>query len=533
MTTENDFIHLNFDSFDLKSYELFLKSKKLPEFDLAYDWETDSYKLTTSARFASILGLANGNGVNRGWLPFSPHLKDFQVYGARVGLDARRFAFWYTTGLGKTHCQWELARQIVHRTQGKVLLIVPLNIIPQTLEIGLEYFGLSAIEIESRAHLKEWCTDGGPGIAIVNPEKFIPPAGEDQSISEIKHCRGILLDEASLLAAGAGVIKWALIHSCKGIEYKYTFTATPARNDTLDYASQASFLEKIRHEGEVLWTYFQRDKEGKWKIKKHAEAAFYRFLSGWSMYLVNPVRYGFENYLEGLPDPVLIEHKIALTTEQRNLITSRPDARGQLSLMGNREKLTLVDRSEYGQIAKGFMYGKNGADTRFIPSRKPEYVCNLIKEDASQGLQPLVWTVFDEESRILESLLKNTSLNVQVLHGKIPKAKRPAIIETYRKGRCDVLISKAELLGFGLNFQNCGSMIFSGFDDSFEKQFQAVRRAYRYGQKRAVKIHIPYIPELEGVVWRNVQRKQAAYERDTKIMEANYIKNMKGLVHAS
>jgi|GEM_PF-2583956 len=533
---QGDTIRVRFDRFDEKSYRVFIQSKQLPEQDLRYDWETDSFTIETPARFGHVFGIDAG-WTDRGWLPLSTHLKDFQAFGARVGMQARRFAFWWTTGLGKTHLQWELARQVSHRTGGKVLLIVPLNIIAQTMEIGAEWFGLEATWIGSRRHLRSWCRSPGPGIGIVNPDKFIPPKGEDQCVSEVKYLAGVLLDEASLLAAGAGVIKWALIHSCRGIEYKYTFTATPARNDTLDYASQGSFLEKIKHDGEVIWTYFQRDNDGKWKIKKHAEAAFYRFLSGWSMYLVDPKRYGFEDYLRGLPPPTVIEHPIPLTAEQRLMITSRPDANGQLSLFGNREKLPLGDRIKYGQAARGFLYQGNerarSARVKPVDSLKPKVVCDLVKEDAAAGLQPLVWTIYDEESRIIERTLEGSGLDVQVLHGGIPKPKRPEIIDRYRKGKCDVLISKAAMLGFGLNFQNCGSMIYSGFDDSFERQFQSVRRAYRYGQKRSVRIHIPYIPELEGVVWKNVQEKQQRYDRDTKIMERNYLEAMKGALACS
>ena len=65
---------------------------------------------------------------------------------------------------------------------------------------------------------------------------------------------GLVLDESSILKSGGGTIKWNLIHSAKGIEYKLSCTATPAPNDVMEYASQAGFLEKIRSEGQVLWT---------------------------------------------------------------------------------------------------------------------------------------------------------------------------------------------------------------------------------------------------------------------------------------
>lgn len=524
-------IHVDFKApFTTEDYDVFLKSKKLPEYNLEYQYEDDSYHVKAPARFAHIFGM-DIPYVDRGWLPLSEHLFDFQKFTARVALDLKRYAVWWLTGMGKTHLQWELSRQISHRTGGKVLMVVPLNIISQTLQIGEKYFGISeCVRITSRDHLREWCVDKKQGIAIVNPDKFIPGKGDSEIISECHHLTGVLLDEASLLASGGGKIKWALIKSCKGIEYKYTFTATPARNSIMDYASQGSFLEKLRNENDILWTYFQRNKVGEWDIRPHAEKAFYRFMSGWSMYLINPKHYGFGDYLQGLPEPEFIEHHITMTEEQRRMVALQPGKGGQLNLFGqNREKLTLQDRSAYSQIAKGFRYSDEGS--QFINSNKPKFIVDLAIKEAEAGLQPIIWTVFDEESRIIDGLLRDSGFRVGTLHGKVSKEKRPAIIDLFRNGELDILITKASLLGFGLNFQNCASMIFSGFDDSFEKQFQAVRRSYRYGQTRAVRIHIPYILELEGVVWKNVCSKQERYDMETRIMEDHYRDAMRHLLN--
>jgi hypothetical protein len=73
-------------------------------------------------------------------------------------------------------------------------------------------------------------------------------------------------------------------------------------------------------------------------------------------------------------------------------------------------------------------------------------------------------------------------------------------------------------------------MIFSGWNDSYEAWYQAVRRAYRYGQTESVHVHIPYVAELEGVVYDNIVRKKAQFESDCEQQEQNYIEAMKGLV---
>jgi len=85
-----------------------------------------------------------------------------------------------------------------------------------------------------------------------------------------------------------------------------------------------------------------------------------------------------------------------------------------------------------------------------------------------------------------------------------------------------VIISKAQLIGYGLNLQNCRSMIFSGFDDSFERMYQAIRRAYRFGQTETVRVHVPYIPELEGMIFENVQGKERQFMEDVGMQERYY-----------
>lgn len=537
-----DTMEVEFRCFDMEEYRVFLQSKKLPEYGLEYCEEKDSYLLRAPSRFAHVFGINKGQS-DRARLSMPGFLFDYQGFIVRTALNAKRYAVWADTGLGKTAMYLEWARQVNHRTMGRVLLIVPLNIIEQTLDEAAAFYGdkLPICRLRSRDEMRRWCENNNgfrpvSKIAIVNPEKFIPRGNESEVVSEIRYCAGVVLDESSLLKSGGGRIKWALIKSCRGVEYKLSCTATPAPNDTMEYASQGSFLEKLRNEGEILWTYFTRDRDGNWKVKRHAEEAFFRFMSGWSIYLRSPARYGFKDNLKDLPPPEIMEHKIAPTVEQRDEIRRVPDRDGQIMIFGERERMGITERIRYSQIAKGFIYVQEhgGAKkARRIRSTKPGVVVDLVRQETAMGLQVLVWTVFDEESEIIAELLAGEGcfgdgIRFEALTGKTPRPARLEITERFRKGETAVLVSKASLLGFGLNFQNCGSMIFSGFDDSFERFYQAVRRAYRYGQKRSVRVHIPYIPELEGVIWENIQEKEARFVREAERQEINYLKAMKG-----
>jgi hypothetical protein len=537
-----DSLSIHFNQFDIDSYDAFMKSKHLPEFDIDYDHETDSYTVNAHARYAYLFGIDHDQ-TDRGWLPISPHLFDYNQFITKIALRMKRYAVWADTGLGKTHILLEWARQVSHKTNGKVLIIQPGAIIPQTLQIDDRYFSLGITNLKSRAAMREWCatpleTESGGAVAIVNPEKFIPnfKRGDTEIVSEIRYCAGVAIDESSLLKSGGGRIKWSLIKSCKGIEYKLSLTATPAPNDTMEYASQGSFLEKIRSEGDVIWRFFVRDKFGNWKVKDHARAAFYRFLSGWSIYIRNPANYGFADNLKDIPKPKIEEIIIEPTREQLTYVQSIPDETGQLQLFGKlpTDKLQMTDRSKYSQIAKGFIYqDKERKHTARIPSRKPGVIADLVLNEtrADRDVQILIWTVFDEESAIIAETLKTApygiTAGVETLTGKIPKTRRADIIESFRLGNTKILISKASLIGFGLNFQFCTVQIFSGFDDSFERFYQAVRRSFRYGQKRQVRIYIPYIRELEGVVWANVKEKEGKFIHDVNVQERNYIEVMR------
>jgi hypothetical protein len=531
ISQHGDTLHVDFSRWGLDAYKVFLQSKTLPECNLEYRWREDRYELRTPARFARVFGLEE-QGTDHGFLPLHADLFDYEAFIVRMALKAKRFAVWADTGLGKTFMQLEFAVQVAHKTGGRVLIIAPLNIIDlETLPQAAFFYDYDLCGItrlETKAQLRQWCQAGPGHLAVVNPEKFIPRDGEPEIISELQHLRGVVLDESSILKTGGGVIKWALIKSCRGIEYKLSCTATPAPNDTMEYASQGSFLEKLRSEGEILWTFFTRDKEGNWKVKEHAREAFYRFMSGWSIYLRNPAAYGFEDNLKDLPKPVILEHVVPITEAQRRTITQAPDKTGQLPLMPQQDRVGITHRSKQSQVATGFIYAKDGA-AQAVESNKPAIVAELVRREVTAGLQVLVWTIFDEETAILRESLADLA-GLEVLSGSTPKKARLAIIERFRRGESLVLVSKASLLGYGLNFQNCGAMIFSGVNDSFEQFYQAVRRAYRYGQTRAVRIHIPIVRELEGVIWDNVKEKATRFEHDVAIQEANYRKAMGGLL---
>jgi DNA modification methylase len=116
------------------------------------------------------------------------------------------------------------------------------------------------------------------------------------------------------------------------------------------------------------------------------------------------------------------------------------------------------------------------------------------------------------------------SINVQ--GSDSAERKTAAMLDFTRGDGFRVLISKPKICGYGMNWQHCARMAFVGLDDSFEKFYQAVRRCYRFGQKRNVHVHI-FTAENEGQILLNIKRKEQQHHD----MSAQMIEHMKDIMN--
>jgi superfamily II DNA or RNA helicase len=546
-----DQMSVNFTQFNMAAYDLFLKVKRLPEYKITVDHTTLNYTITAPARFAGLLGVQTPKRDITP-LPISDYLFDDQVAIVNMALESKRFAVWADCGLGKTPIGLEWARHVNVATGRRVLIFTLGEIAPQWVEEAKKFYGdaLPVAILPTREAMKAWCRGEGPDagtmIAVTNYEKLNHSGAADQVVNELRLLGGVIADESSRLKTGGGKQKWALIKSTKGIEYKLSLTATPAPNEIMEFASQASFLEKMRDQNEIIWTFFRRDEKTKvWTVKKHARQAFFEFMAGWSIYIRNPRRYGWRMNLAPVPEPEIFEHELTATEAQRAFIGQyHADNDGNLALLATNSTNT-IQRGKTSQVAKGFVYRKAKAKAKVkgkgktaapveggkfdrVESLKPGKVADLILDEYRLGNQVLVWTVFDAEAQIIaEELVRRgceAPTGFDLLTGSVAKTRRPEILESFRTGKLPILISRPVLLGYGMNFQNCGAMVFSGFSDSYEQFYQALRRAYRHGQTKRLRVHIPYIKELEGESFENILRKQTQHEQAIAEMELNYIR---------
>lgn len=183
ITFAGDRLQIHFDNFGIESYSRFLDVKRLPESEVAFHPDTETYTVSAPKRFASLLG-AKAPDVNFNRLPYPSWFYDDQCAIVDMILDAKRFACWSGLGNGKTLIELEAARQITHITGGGRVLIVTLNdIVPQFIQMAEQFVrfrlpnGKEVIECTYRdqddgipddEYVWKWCVVG-PGQNVVYP----------------------------------------------------------------------------------------------------------------------------------------------------------------------------------------------------------------------------------------------------------------------------------------------------------------------------------------------------------------------------
>jgi hypothetical protein len=383
-------------------------------------------------------------------------LYDFQKDIVRWALKKGKACIFADCGLGKTPMQLSWAYQVSKHTGGKVLILAPLAVADQTLREA-EKFGYEAKVVESQ----EDCITG---INITNYEKL--------SHFIANEFIGIVLDESSILKSYTGKVRTDIINNFHGVPYKLACTATPAPNDYMEIGNHAEFCG-VMTRSEMLSMFFVHDggETSKWRLKGHAVDVFWQWLATFSVFVDNPKNIGYQ--IEGYDLPELRIHEICVDADEPV-----------------KETLTLTERRDARR------------DSLELRCKR---AAELVNESDEQWL---VWCDLNAEGDRLEELIGD-SVNVE---GSDTNQYKSENMLAFSDAKIKCLISKPKIAGFGMNWQNCHNMIFTGLSDSYEAYYQAVRRCWRFGQEHPVDVYI-VISAREGCVRENIERKQTDFLR--------------------
>ena len=396
---------------------------------------------------------------------------DFQKHIVQKALKAGRYAIFADTGLGKTLMQLEWANQVSLKTNKPVLILAPLAVVNQTIKESLK-FHLFCEKLKSDVF--------GVGVFITNYEQL-----DNIDVSDYS---GVVLDESSILKFFGGKTSNKIIEKFSHTPYKLACSATPSPNDHTELGMHSEFLGSMSY-SEMLAMYFVHDggETSKWRLRKHSNTDFWNYVLSWSIAIDNPSTFGFKSNGYDLPPLNFIEHYIDVETDGLNLfgegIVSATDLHRDL---------------------------KKTFDLRM------KKVVELV--DSKPNDQWLIWGLQNAETSELHKIIPN-SKNVQ---GSDNHKNKENWLNGFSTGEYQNLITKTKIASFGLNYQNCNNMIFTSFDFGFEAFYQAVRRCYRFGQKKEVNVHI-LIPKTQSNVRRTILEKEKNHkERVHKLAVKSY-----------
>jgi superfamily II DNA or RNA helicase len=262
----------------------------------------------------------------------------------------------------------------------------------------------------------------------------------------------------------------------------------------MELGNHAEFLGVMKRE-EMLAMFFTHDggETSKWRLKGHAGDEFWKWLCSWAVNLRRPSDLGYDDGDFKLPPLELHEHVVESTMKMDGYLFALPAT--SLSERRDARKSSLNERVE------------------------------LAAEIANSDSDPCVaWCNLNTES---ESLAKAIEGAVE-LTGSDSDERKEEVLRGFSDGTFKRIVTKPTIAGFGLNWQHCALELFVGLSDSYEQYYQAIRRCWRFGQKKTVSAHL-VISSLEGAVLANLKRKEA----DSTEMANQMVKHMANISSAT
>ena len=392
--------------------------------------------------------------------------KDMVYWALRRG----RAALFADCGIGKGPMQMEWADKQPH----ECIIAAPLAVAHQFVREA-EKFGIDLAYAKDQAGITK-------RITVTNYERL--------ENFHIEQFGAVALDESSILKNSSGAYCNWLIDAFKHTPFRLCSSATPAPNDVMELGTQAEFLG-VMTRSEMLAMYFTHDggDTSKWRVKGHAQAAFWEWMASWAVMIRKPSDLGYSDDGFVLPPLSMHEHVVKVQSPTSGFLFALEAQTLQERQQARRE--SIADR------VRACADIVNASDRPFI-----------------------VWCNLNEESAQLAAAIPDA---IEVTGSDSDEHKEAAIVG-FLEGRHRVMVSKPKIAGLGLNLQHCADMAFVGLSDSYEQLYQSIRRCWRFGQTRPVSVHV-ITAETEGAVVSNIKRK----EREAEETYNNMIAHMKDL----
>lgn len=396
---------------------------------------------------------------------------DFQKYIIQKAVNKGRMAVFADTGLGKTLIQLSIAKNIVNKTNGRVLILTPLAVGFQFVQEA-ERLGIEDVCQTIKGELKG-------KIIICNYERL--------HLIDSNDFVGVICDESSILKNFDGKIKDQVTSFVKKLRFRFLSTATPAPNDFIELGTSSEALGYMGYM-DMLSKFFKTNQNSvdsnnrnigeKFYLKPHAETDFFAWINQWAIMVKMPSDIGFSDERYILPELIVNNHVVknqSLISHNGQILMFTPIAK-TMTEVRHEQKQTEINRCEKA--------------VSLALDKVSVYWCNTNQES---------------------SYLKNMDKEAVEIIGSQSIEKKEEILIAFAKGEINRIITKAKMTGMGLNWQHCNHSVF--FPTwSYEQYYQAIRRFYRFGQKNDVNIDIVVSDGQQRVLDALKQKTEKAIE---------------------
>ncbi len=372
---------------------------------------------------------------------------DFQKHVIKKAVQKGRIATFLDTGLGKTLVSLSIAHNVVLHTNKKVLILTPLAVAFQFV-LEAEKIGVPDVEYSKDGkHTGKIIICNYERLHYFNSDEFV--------------C--VICDESSILKNFDGKIKNTITSFIKKVPYRYLSTATPSPNDFIELGTSSEALGYMGYT-DMLGKFFKNNQNSidsknrnigeKFYLKPHAEANFFSWVNQWSIMAKMPSDLGFSDERYILPELIINKHVV----KNESLL----DVDGQIQM--------------FNKPAKNFNEVRH--EVKMTIDKRCEKALELAKDKTS-----VYWVNRNDESKILKDSDKEA---VEII-GSQSIDQKEEILRAFADGDIKRIITKAKMTGMGLNWQHCNHSVFFP-TYSYEQYYQAIRRFWRFGQKRDVTI---------------------------------------------
>lgn len=418
---------------------------------------------------------AQNFGIDANYLPDG--MFDYQKYVTEYAVKKGRCAVFLDTGLGKTLIEIATSVNYAKHTNKPVLIITPLAVAFQFIKEA-EKFGIDDISYSKDGSCKT-------KIVVCNYERLhnFDPSDFD--------C--VILDESSILKNFDGAIRQQVTSFLRKVKYRYLFTATPSPNDFIELGTSSEALGCLGYT-DMLTKFFTNNEDTvspqnigtQWRLKGHAQDAFFRWVSGWSISMRKPSDLGFDDSRHILPELVTRSHVV------------------------KNEKPLAVN----GQIQLFNIVAKTLPEIKSEQRATIEERCALSVQLSKEHEHTVYWTNLNDEADILDEM----DASAYQIKGSMSLDKKEDLLLSFFQGDIKKLITKPKITAFGLNWQHCNHTVyFPTF--SYEQYYQAIRRFWRFGQTKPVFVDLVVSDGQQRVMDSLMAKTQKANELFSKLNE--------------